>query len=266
MKNLPVLMSRPLITIITVNINDLEGLKRTFKSVFNQNWKEFEYIVIDGGSNDGSAEYISSQGSRIDYWISEPDSGIYNAMNKGIRAANGEYLLFINSGDELKENDILGNNVSVLHTEDIIYYDLEFQFQDRAVKHTYPSELDYKFFINGSIGHPATFIKKSLFENTSGYDENYKIVSDWKFFMDSVVKNKCSYRKVNVVLSKFYKDGISTNNRVLVEKERDEILNKYYSDYVRLMNLEIILDNLKRSRLVGGLRKFGFLKYLGKEY
>ena len=85
---------KPLISIITVNINDFNGLVRTMTSVFEQTYKEHEYIVIDGGSTDGSKEYIESHNDKIDFWISEQDSGIYNAMNKGIKAATGEYLLF----------------------------------------------------------------------------------------------------------------------------------------------------------------------------
>ena len=92
------------LSIITINYNNLEGLKRTVESVINQTSKEFEYIVIDGGSNDGSGAYIESKSEHIDYWVSEPDKGIYNAMNKGIAKASGEYLLFLNSGDHLFSN------------------------------------------------------------------------------------------------------------------------------------------------------------------
>ncbi|MGB8703989.1 MAG: glycosyltransferase, partial [Gillisia sp.] len=98
---------KPLLSIITVNLNNLEGLKRTMQSVFEQTWQEFEYIVIDGGSSDGSKEYIEANSAKIDHWVSEPDKGIYNGMNKGIKVANGEYLLFLNSGDELSRRNIL---------------------------------------------------------------------------------------------------------------------------------------------------------------
>lgn len=82
------------LSIITINYNNLEGLKKTVESVVNQTWQEFEYIVIDGGSTDGSATYLESQNDKITYWVSEPDKGIYSAMNKGIAKATGEYLLF----------------------------------------------------------------------------------------------------------------------------------------------------------------------------
>ena len=111
-------------SIITINYNNLEGLKRTVESVVNQTWQEFEYIVIDGGSTDGSAVYIESQKDKFDYWVSEPDKGIYNAMNKGIKVATGEYLLFLNSGDELIDIEALNKNHFHLEEMDLIYFDI----------------------------------------------------------------------------------------------------------------------------------------------
>ena len=99
----------PQLSIITINYNNLAGLQKTFESVFNQTFQDFEYIVIDGGSTDGSKELIEQYHDKIDYWVSEPDSGIYNAMNKGIVRANGEYLQFLNSGDSLLGENILKN-------------------------------------------------------------------------------------------------------------------------------------------------------------
>ena len=97
----------PLISIITVNFNDKIGLERTLESVFSQNFRNFEYLVIDGGSNDGSKELLEKNSEKINYWVSEPDKGIYNAMNKGISVAKGEYLIFLNSGDHFKNENSL---------------------------------------------------------------------------------------------------------------------------------------------------------------
>ena len=97
----------PLISIITVNFNDKIGLERTLESVFSQNFRNFEYLVIDGGSNDGSKDLLEKNSEKINYWVSEPDKGIYNAMNKGISFAKGEYLIFLNSGDHLKNENSL---------------------------------------------------------------------------------------------------------------------------------------------------------------
>ena len=104
------------ISIITVNYNDREGLKKTIESVINQTWQDFEFIIIDGGSTDGSREVIEQYKDKIDYWISEPDKGIYNAMNKGIKAASGEFLLFLNSGDRLIDKNITEKVISKLES------------------------------------------------------------------------------------------------------------------------------------------------------
>ena len=95
------------ISIITINYNDLKGLQKTFNSVVNQSNKDFEYIVIDGGSSDGGKEFLEQNSDKLAYWISEKDSGVYNAMNKGIKAAKGEYLLFLNSGDFLVDDNVI---------------------------------------------------------------------------------------------------------------------------------------------------------------
>ena len=120
----------PKISIITINYNNLEGLKRTMESVVNQTWREFEYIVIDGGSTDRSAAYIASQSENIDYWVSEPDNGIYNAMNKGIAKATGEYLLFLNSGDSFYDANVLQNVSNFFNNDLSIIYGNSVYFKD----------------------------------------------------------------------------------------------------------------------------------------
>ena len=110
------------ISIITINYNDKYGLSRTIDSVLNQTYEDFEYIVIDGNSNDGSKEILKNHDLSIDYWVSEPDSGIYNAMNKGIRVAKGDYLLFLNSGDYLCDNDTIHNVAKEIDGGKDLYY------------------------------------------------------------------------------------------------------------------------------------------------
>jgi glycosyltransferase involved in cell wall biosynthesis len=252
------------ISIITINYNNLEGLKRTVESVVNQTWQEFEYIVIDGGSNDGSAAYIESQSANIDYWISEPDKGIYNAMNKGIAKATGEYLLFLNSGDELYNLEVLHRNNTVIHTEDFVYFDIFLIFKNESKIHQYPEILTYESFMFGSLGHPTTFMKRDLFSKVGLYDESLKIVSDWKFFMISVLKYSCSSRKVNNVLSKFYMNGISSNNEAELQLERQIVLKEYFSEYLRLIELERFLKDIKKSKTIFFIQKIGLLKFINK--
>ena len=140
------MVNKPLVSIITINRNNLVGLRRTIASVLSQTWKEFEYIVIDGDSSDGSDEFIRTKDSLIDKWISEPDTGIYNAMNKGIKMASGEYLLFLNSGDELYSSNILEQNKDDIKEVDLVYFNIQMISDDKAYIHKYPEKLNFDFF------------------------------------------------------------------------------------------------------------------------
>lgn len=256
----------PKLSIITINYNNFEGLKRTVESVFDQTWQEFEYIVIDGGSTDGSKEYIESQNDKIDYWVSEPDLGIYNAMNKGIVKASGEYLLFLNSGDHFYSDSVLEKNTKHLMLSDFICFNLNVDVGGKCYKIKYPNKLSFSYLYYETLPHPSTFINTRLFKLFGGYDESFKIVSDWKFFIISICKHNCSYIKIDEVLSTFYTDGISSNpdNLKLIMEERDKVLlaefNNFVQDTVELNKLRILVRNLKRSRVISWLTKLGLLK------
>lgn len=227
-----------LISIITVNYNNLEGLKKTMLSVFNQTWKEFEYIVIDGGSTDGSKEFIESNNHNISYWVSEQDNGIYNAMNKGIIAANGKYLLFLNSGDTFYSNEALSFFKPYLlgeNRKDILYGNIAVNSNTEWVK-TYPEKLTIHYFIKDTLPHPASLINRNCFKGFL-YDESLKIASDWKFFMIGICKKKFSYMYIHKTISTFYLDGISSKMPQLVEKERKQVLNDEYFWLMSLKNL-----------------------------
>ncbi|POY41222.1 glycosyltransferase [Flavobacterium alvei] len=219
----------PKLSIITINYNHLEGMKRTMESVANQTWQEFEYVVIDGGSTDGSAEYIESQSANINYWVSEPDKGIYNAMNKGIAKATGEYLLFLNSGDHLYRNTVLEENQKNIGNYDLVYFNLHIRNETVSKIVSYPEKLNFSHMYVGYLPHPATFIKRTLFEIVGLYDENLEVVSDWKFFILAVFKYKFSYMKISETISTYYLDGISSIKDC--SEERNKVLEEYFSDY-----------------------------------
>jgi len=218
-----------LISVITVNYNNVEGLKKTMTSVFEQTYNELEYIVIDGGSTDGSKEFIESNNYRIGYWVSEPDKGIYHAMNKGIKVAKGTYLLFLNSGDHFYSKEALSYFKPYLldkTRKDIIYGNIAVVSENQWIK-TYPEKLTVSYFIKDTLPHPATLINRACFKENL-YDESLKIASDWKFFMIGICKNKFSYLYINEVIASFYLDGISSKQPELVEKEREQVLNDEY--------------------------------------
>ncbi|OKZ05862.1 MAG: glycosyl transferase [Bacteroides oleiciplenus] len=216
------------LSIITINYNNAIGLKKTIESIVEQTYHEFEYIVIDGGSNDDSKKVILENQNNISDWCSEKDAGIYNAMNKGILKATGEYLLFLNSGDYLHDTTVLEEIVTTLSGEDIIYGDLLY-IENGVKKDTcvYPSVLDLDYFLEYSLGHPASFIKKSLFQN-SLYSETLKIVSDWEFFLKKIVLESVSYKHIDRVITDFDMGGISSQSIDLCNEEREWVMHKYF--------------------------------------
>ena len=255
----------PKLSIITINYNNLEGLKRTVESVVNQTWQQFEYIVIDGGSTDGSAAYIESQSDTIDYWVSETDKGIYNAMNKGIAKATGEYLLFLNSGDQLYSDIVLEQNHTKIADFDLIYFNIEFTESKTSKIITYPQKLAFSDFYLGTLCHQSTFINKNIFNELGLYDETLKFVSDWKFFILALFKHNCSYLKVDEILTTYYLDGISSDliNQKMLYNERQDVLNSDFKGYVQdinqLLELRTIVSNLRKSKKIGWLVKLGLI-------
>ena len=151
------------LSIITVNYNNLRGLKKTVESVKNQTYQEFEYLVIDGGSTDGSVAYLKDKEITFDYWVSEPDKGVYQAMNKGIKKATGDYVLFLNSGDHFLNNKVLEKNMQFIQGEDIIYFNLQVVENGKTFIKEYPKTLSFSYFVKDTLPHPATFIKKEVF-------------------------------------------------------------------------------------------------------
>jgi glycosyltransferase involved in cell wall biosynthesis len=223
------------LSIITINYNNLEGLKRTIDSVVHQTWKEFEYIVIDGGSIDGSAEYIESQSEHFYYSISEADQGVYYAMNKGIEVATGEYLLFLNSGDVLyNDNVLLETKKALLLDIDIVYGDLWIVGdQGKGFRNRYPNCIDFPFFKQTSLGHPSTFIKKELFDTYGLYRTDLKIVSDWAFFIKVFCRHKVSHCKIDHIIATFYEGGLSTSTVYHQQhmEERKKVLIEIFDLY-----------------------------------
>jgi glycosyltransferase involved in cell wall biosynthesis len=255
---------KTVLSIITINYNNLGGLMTTVSSVKNQTWQEFEYIVIDGGSIDGSKEYLESQNKFLDQWLSEKDSGIYNAMNKGIKMAKGQYLLFLNSGDHLFNEKVLERNHSKLTQQDLICFNLQMVRNGFSKIADSPSNLCFSHIYTTSLPHPATFIKKELFSTVGFYDENLRIVSDWKFFLLALFKFNCSYLKVNETLATFYLDGISTfednsEERKLVMKEH---FDRFIFDYEELIENRKFV-NTNRFKMLKEVEKTGFGKKLG---
>lgn len=249
------------ISVITINYNDAVGLTKTIASVRMQQNVSFEYIVIDGLSTDDSVDVIKANSVFIDYWQSEKDAGIYNAMNIGAKKAKGKYVLFLNSGDTFNNENalyFLSKNI-VAEQKDIYYGNLNVIGSQNFIK-KYPALLSFNYFVNDTLPFPCSLIKKSVIEELGFFDESFKIVSDWKFFMIAICKFNKSYQYIDgLPIVNFALDGVSSTHPELVNQERCEILNASFSanmiDYENLQILTNKLYNYERSFFMRILRK-----------
>ena len=165
-------------SIITINYNKCDGLLNTIESVIHQTYRNYEFIIIDGGSTDSSFDIIKKYQQSISYWVSEKDGGIYNAMNKGVKAAHGEYVIFINSGDMLYKSSVLEEALPYMK------YDIVHGVAENINSSASPLCLvkisNKTDLFSPTLHHQACFFKRELFKKEL-YDEHYRIVSDWKF-------------------------------------------------------------------------------------
>jgi glycosyltransferase involved in cell wall biosynthesis len=247
------------LSIITINRNNANGLKQTLKSVAEQTFEDFEHIVIDGASTDNSVDIIKNF-SHITYYVSEQDNGIYDAMNKGIRHAKGEYCLFLNSGDYLTASTTISEIFPSLNSEDIIYGDLITKNLKGKIKRTIkPDKITIDFFAIDSLSHPSSFIKTALLKQLGFYRTDLQIVSDWAFFLEAIFKKGASYKHIPVFVSMFTLGGISTNpkNSKLDKKEREivwkDLFPYIYNDILRLSEPNA---ELKRVYRIPGVKFF----------
>jgi glycosyltransferase involved in cell wall biosynthesis len=217
------------LSIITVNLNNKNGLAKTISSVLSQTVGFFEFIIIDGASSDGSLELIKLNKDRISFWLSEPDNGIYQAMNKGIRAAKGEYLLFLNSGDFLVNKDVLEKIFNADNSEDVLYGKSNISRNDIVIYTTpHPDKLTLGFFYSRTISHQAAFVKRSLFNQCGFYNEDLKIYADLDFWIRSIILNNCTIKKIEIIVADYNLDGISgkTANEEPAKSEMKNVLKK----------------------------------------
>lgn len=222
----------PQLSIITINYNDVEGLKKTTQSVISQTFHDIEYIVIDGGSSDGSAEYLEQISNNLSYYISEKDHGIFNAQNKGLQKATSEYCLFLNSGDYLASNSVIQEVFSHQLKADLILCNMGFVYNDHIELRRQPNTIDFKLLATSSIWHPATLIRKSVFEITGPYNEAFKITADYDFFLKAIWKHHVSYQHLDIVLSNFDTTGVSSSpeHSQKHQAERMRVQAQYFTD------------------------------------
>ena len=245
-------MNIPKITIITINLNNANGLRKTIKSVIEQNYNSYEFIIIDGGSTDGSVEILKEYADNITLWVSEPDSGIYNAMNKGILKSKGEYLLFLNSGDYLIDENVLEKMFSCETNSDFLYGNIIIKTLNGKLKReTGPDDrkISFNTFYLNTICHQSSFIHKRLFEKHGLYDETLKIASDWKFLLKTLVLNAATIKYIDIDVAYYDLDGISSTQKELVKVEREKVLNELIPAAILNDYKEFEFDRIRIRRI-----------------
>jgi len=253
-----------LLSIITINYNNALGLQKTIESILTQSFREFEYIIIDGASTDGSVAIIKEHENSINYWISEQDKGVYNAMNKGLDKATGDYVLFMNSGDFLYNNTVLKDVLDeVTLKNDLVYGDVLLKHEvnnwERLQKH--PQTPPFSYFFKQTICQQACFIKRTLFDSIFYFNESYKICADWEFLIYAIYIKKVNFKKIDTIIAIYDMQGISSTMeyRELAKKERQQTIETYFplfkNDYEKLSAY-----SSKRHQQLNKIEKSPFLR------
>ena len=222
------------LSIITICYNNRQGLEKTLRSVCAQLTPEVEYIVIDGGSTDGSVDLIKQHADHITYWVSEPDKGIYNAMNKGIAVAKGEYVNFMNSGDCFVSDDVISRVLPRLQGKDFYVGDEE--HGDKIIKA--PLTIHFTHILYRALSHQSTFIRTQLLKQRP-YLETYKIASDWEQMFYELIMKDASYERLPFLVASFDTNGISSTNTKLHKEETDHVRHTYIPNRI----LQLMGDN-----------------------
>jgi glycosyltransferase involved in cell wall biosynthesis len=237
----------PVLSIITINYNNKHGLEKTILSVISQTVKDIEFIVIDGGSTDGSTDVIKANSVNITYAFSEKDAGIYDAQNKGIKKASGDYLLFLNSGDTLYNYNVVSDFYQFIgdKKQGIVYGNSNLIFSHKPSElFCPPPKLNISYFFKNTINHQACFISRDLFSKHGLYDLKFKICADFDLFFNVFVNTPETYVYFNCTICNYEDGGLSSNkeNYERVVSEKQQVLksylskkdyNRYYKEYRR---------------------------------
>lgn len=218
-------------SVITVVYNAAETIERTIKSVLSQNYRDLEYVIIDGGSTDGTLEIIDRYKDWLGYFVSEPDNGIYDAMNKGIRACTGDVISILNSDDYFVDENVLKIIADAYKDDDvdIVYGDALFMNYQNSGKDyifcEYETLEDLWWCM--SIPHPATFVKKSVYDEYGLFDESYRVTADHEFML-RCYSNGAKFKKIPKIIVYFTDGGFSAQNKDILEMESINVSTKYF--------------------------------------
>lgn len=266
------------VSVVTVCLNSENHLETAIRSVLSQTYKDIEYIIIDGGSTDNTLNIIRKYEGCISRWFSERDKGVFDAMNKGINAATGDILYFLNSDDYLKNESVIEKVVDFLKQEkgaDFIYGDLEYydSLTNRIWRKRYPDFIRKHYFLMNSIGHPATFFRSSCFKKAGFYDTDLKIAGDFEWFLKALYKTGLKAAHVKLTICVFRLGGFSSHASY-AEKHLKEVrgAQKPYFNSLEIWigsYLNIILSGEVFRRItmfIIGRKAYDFLKGVRNRY
>lgn len=224
------------LSVITVCKNAVETIEQTFLSIYGQTYKNIEHIVIDGESSDGTINVINKYRSNISHFISEPDKGLYEAMNKGIKLATGDFIIFLNANDTFYNEKIIESVSEILNKNPdvkVLFGDVDFVSHDKTSSKitSYENVKDIFYFVNENICHQCIFYHRSLFKEYGGFSQDYKIFADWDFNINTIVEKKVKTIYAPLIISRFQFGGLSSDGWTygkLYKEENNSLIKKYY--------------------------------------
>ncbi len=219
----------PKLSVITINYNDANGLEKTIKSVISQSVTDFEFVIIDGASTDDSADVIKKYEDQIDFWGSEKDNGIYDAQNKGISKATGDYLLFLNSGDSFYDNYVVLSFYEHIKNKSkkLIYGNSNIINADGSSSILVPSEkLDLNFWYANTLNHQAVFAHKMLFEKYKNFNSGLKYASDFEWLLKVFIAEPDEFKHMNLIVCNYDNTGLTSKEEFhpLIIEERNKVM------------------------------------------
>lgn len=246
----------PKVSVITVCFNSQQFLERSIQSVLSQSYRNIEYIIIDGGSTDRTLEIINKYRERINSFISEPDNGIYDAMNKGIKLASGEIICFLNSDDRFFDKYAVEKAVAFLRNKkvDFIYGNMLCTNLDNTEYYLkrYPLRIKKRFFLREPLGHSATFYQKESFTRAGYFDIKFKISSDYEWYLRALFKKGLRAAHLNEIISIFQEGGKSGEDGLRLS-ETAAVLSSYFK-----------LREIFIGKAINFILSADFLRFIGR--
>lgn len=241
------------ISIITVVYNNEKTIKEAIESVLNQYYSNIEYIIIDGNSSDTTVNIINEYKDKLGYFISEKDNGIYDAMNKGIKAATGDVIGILNSDDLYQDTNVIETVMNQFNKNpsiDIVYGDLVYVKNDnvnKVVRNWKSNPYYNRFFENGNVPpHPSLFVKKTVYEKAGHFNLDFKLAADYEFMLRIFKKHNFNSKYINRVIVKMRLGGATNQSFSNIKKQNIEILKAWKHNHLKLPFLLMPLRIIKR--------------------